>query len=301
VQHAILLTCVLLLIVSGLPLKFPHQAWARWLVWLQGGMHARAAIHHGAGQTLVLLGLFHFAYYVLIDRRVALYRRAIVPRPHDAVVFWQHLLYVLGRRTELPPMGRYTWYEKFDYLGLTWGIGVMGVTGLSMLYMDVALRWIRLSWLQVLWAAHSEEAMLATLFLLVIHMYHVHFNPDRFPMSLTWLHGRISRHEMAKYHPLELAELEQAEQQRAERERAEAEHAAQQAAPPAAAPAQPAPVENGAAPAAPPAPGTAAPAPAEPARPEPAAVTTAEAQPAKTEPAEAKPAAPASAKEDDHA
>lgn len=204
IQHLILLTCVLLLIVSGIPLKFPHAAWARWMVQLQGGMQARAFIHHTAGQALVLLGVFHFVYYAVVDRHPPFYKRAILIRPSDAIHFWQHLLYVIGRRKSLPPMGRYTWYEKFDYIGLLWGIGVMGITGMSMLYMDVALHFIPLSWLQVLWAAHSEEAMLATMFLLMIHMYHVHFNPEKFPMSLTWLTGMIYREEMEKYHPLEM-------------------------------------------------------------------------------------------------
>ena len=207
-QHIILFTCVLLLIVSGIPMKFPNQAWAHWVVWLQGGMKARALIHHTAGQALVLLGIFHFAYYLLVARHPRFYKRGILPLPRDGIDFWQHFLYVIGRRDKLPPMGRYTWYEKFDYLGLLWGIGVMGITGMSMLYMDFALSFIPLSWLQVLWAAHSEEAMLATLFLLVIHMYHVHFNPEKFPMSLTWLNGMISRHEMVKYHPQELEILE---------------------------------------------------------------------------------------------
>jgi formate dehydrogenase subunit gamma len=215
VQHMILFTCVLLLIVSGVPLKFPHQAWARWLIWAQGGLHARALIHHTAGHVLVLLGVFHFVWYVLVQRKPPFYRRAVMLRPEDAQHFWGHLLYVLGQRKTLPRMGRYTWYEKFDYLGLLWGIGVMGVSGLSMLYMNVVLQWIPLAWLQVFWAAHSEEAMLATLFLLVIHMYHVHFNPEKFPMSLTWLHGKLSREEMEKYHPLELEALEQQARQRA--------------------------------------------------------------------------------------
>jgi len=108
-------------------------------------------------------------------------------------------------------MGRYTWFEKLDYLGLTWGFLVMGITGLSMLYMDFVLNYIPLSWLHVMWGAHAEEAMLATLFLLIIHMYHVHFNPEKFPMNLTWLNGKITREEMEKYHPLELEEFEQQE------------------------------------------------------------------------------------------
>lgn len=222
VQHIILFTSVLLLIVSGVPLKFPNQAWAQWVIWLQGGMKVRALIHHFAGQALVMLGVFHFAYYLLVVRHSVFSKRGILVRPQDGADFWQHFLYVIGRRKSLPPMERYTWYEKFDYLGLLWGIGVMGITGMSMLYMDVALQFLPLSWLQVLWAAHSEEAMLATLFLLVIHMYHVHFNPEKFPMSLTWLNGMISRHEMEKYHPLELEALERDEEAPAPAEPAEA-------------------------------------------------------------------------------
>jgi len=208
VQHFILFTCVLLLILSGMPLKFPESTVARWAIALQGGMDARRIIHHTAGHVLIILGAFHFLYYVLFNWNPPFYKRAILPMPKDLLDMGQYMLYIIGKREDPPAMGRYTWYEKFDYIGLIWGIAVMGVTGMSMLYMDVALQYIPMSWLQALWAAHSEEAMLATLFLLIIHAYHVHFNPEKFPMSLTFLHGKISHEEMAKYHPLELAEWE---------------------------------------------------------------------------------------------
>ena len=218
VQHLILLSCVLLLIVSGVPLKFPHSELARWTIWLQGGMDARRIIHHTAGQTLVALGIFHFIFYVFVERSIPFYKRAILLRWSDLSNIVGHVRYMLGRQKTLPSMGRYTWYEKLDYIGLLWGIMVMGLSGMSMLYMDMVLRVIPLSFLQVFWAAHSEEAMLATLFLLLIHMYHVHFNPEKFPMSLTWLNGLISREEMEKYHPLELEEIEQAGLEKEEEE-----------------------------------------------------------------------------------
>ncbi|MDH5751692.1 MAG: cytochrome b/b6 domain-containing protein [Deltaproteobacteria bacterium] len=207
IQHMILLISVLLLIISGVPLKFPDQAWAHWVIWLQGGMAARAVIHHTAGQVLMALGVFHFVYYIIFERKPVFFRRPILINPTDLKNIWQHLLYLVGRRGDIPPMGRYTWFEKLDYVGVIWGIAVMGITGMTMLYMEFALKFISMSWLQVLWAAHSEEAMLATMFLLVIHMYNVHFNPERFPMSLTWINGKISMEEMEKYHPLELEEL----------------------------------------------------------------------------------------------
>lgn len=212
IQHIVLFVSVLLLIVSGVPLKFPESAFARWVIAAQGGMEMRAHIHHIAGMTLVGLGIFHFIYYIFIDRRIPFFKRAILPRRKDFGDAAAYLAYVVGRRKTIPPMGRYTWFEKLDYFGLLWGFAVMGVSGLAMLYMDIVLNFIPLSWLQILWAAHSEEAMLATLFLLIIHMYHVHFNPEKFPMSLTWLHGKISREEMEKYHPLELEQLENFEE-----------------------------------------------------------------------------------------
>jgi len=204
VQHVILLVCVLALIVSGVPLKFPEAHWAKLTIRLQGGMDARRIIHHTAGLTLVALGVFHFLYYYLFNWRTPFYRRGLMPRPSDLMLIARHMGYIVGLRRDIPPMGRYTWFEKLDYIGLIWGILVMGVTGMSMLFMEVALQFIPMAWLQVLWAAHSEEAMLATLFLLVVHMYNVHFNPEKFPLSLTFLTGWISHHEMEKYHALEL-------------------------------------------------------------------------------------------------
>src|SRR3972149_1928044 len=146
----------------------------------------------------------------MVGLRAALpfYKRPIMVKPRDLTDLYQHLRYALRLSPRMPPMGRYTWFEKLDYFGLIWGFAVMGITGLAMLFMDLALKVMPLSWLQALWAAHSEEAMLATLFLLIIHMYHVHFNPERFPMSLTWLNGRSSPKEMEKYHSLELEEAE---------------------------------------------------------------------------------------------
>ena len=219
IQHMLLFVSVILAVVSGVPLKFPEAALSRFTVALLGGMEMRAHIHHAAGLVMVVLGAGHLFYYLFLDWRHPFFRRPILLRFLDLKHLVQHQKYNLGLREDLPRMGRYTWFEKFDYLGVVWGVGVMGLTGLPMLYMDQALKWIPLSWLQTLWAAHSEEAMLATLFLLVIHMYHVHFSPERFPMSLTWWNGKITREDMEKYHPLELEEMEKPE----EREEAEGE------------------------------------------------------------------------------
>jgi hypothetical protein len=54
---------------------------------------------------------------------------------------------------------------------------------------------------------HSDEALLATLAIVIWHFYNVHFNPDRFPGTLMWWHGEISEHEIKEEHPLEYEEI----------------------------------------------------------------------------------------------
>jgi len=53
-------------------------------------------------------------------------------------------------------------------------------------------------------AIHFYEAWLATLAILVWHIYSVVFNPDSYPMNMSWLTGTLSEREMEEEHPLEL-------------------------------------------------------------------------------------------------
>jgi len=64
--------------------------------------------------------------------------------------------------------------------------------------------------------AHSDEALLATLAIIIWHFYNVHFNPHKFPMNKVWLTGRLSEEEMVEEHPLEYEEImrEEEEQKR---------------------------------------------------------------------------------------
>jgi len=54
---------------------------------------------------------------------------------------------------------------------------------------------------------HFYEACLATLAILVWHLYFVILSPNIYPMSTVWLTGKISEEEMEDEHPLELQRL----------------------------------------------------------------------------------------------
>jgi len=48
---------------------------------------------------------------------------------------------------------------------------------------------------------HYYEAWLATLAIVVWHFFFVIFHPDEFPMSLTWMDGKMTEHTLKEKHP----------------------------------------------------------------------------------------------------
>ena len=54
---------------------------------------------------------------------------------------------------------------------------------------------------------HFYEAWLATLSILVWHLYFVLLNPEVYPMNTAWITGTLSEAEMREEHPAELEEI----------------------------------------------------------------------------------------------
>lgn len=208
IQHIVLFISVFILAATGLPRKYYDAWWAGYLVDFFGGLDNMALLHRVAAVMMIGVGLYHVFYYILVERQVPFWRRAVIPTKKDFVDFYMHMKYILGLSDEFPKMGRYTWYEKFDYMGAFWGMVIMIFSGLIMWKFDIALQYIPLGVLEAIWVMHGEEATLAIAFLVLIHMYNAHINPEVFPMTLRWIHGKITREEMEKYHPLELEEIE---------------------------------------------------------------------------------------------
>jgi hypothetical protein len=72
---------------------------------------------------------------------------------------------------------------------------------------SIAMKYFPKFVLDIAHEMHSDEALLATLAIVIWHFYNVHFNPERFPGTLMWWHGRISEHEIKDEHPLEYEEI----------------------------------------------------------------------------------------------
>src|SRR3990172_2674128 len=131
----------------------------------------------------------------------------LLPKLGDAKDTAHNIRHFLGKVPEKPRFGRFSYIEKFDYWAVYWGCIIMIGSGLFLWFETYVLRFLPKYSLDVAHEMHSDEAMLATLAIVIWHFYNVHFNPDRFPGTLLWWHGQLSEHEMKEEHPLEYEEI----------------------------------------------------------------------------------------------
>jgi len=206
IQHMILFTSVILLILTGLPLKFPNFEPLAGLVYLLGGIENSRILHRVGASLLIFVAIYH-TFYTIFHREGRRDFFLLIPMPKDVLDFMKNVLYFLGLSGEKPKFDRFSYIEKFDYWAVYWGCVIMIGTGALLWFQDLALRVLPKFVLDISKEAHSDEALLATLAIVIWHFYNVHFNPDRFPMSWTWWTGTITKHEMEEHHSLEYEEI----------------------------------------------------------------------------------------------
>ena len=205
-QHMVMFTSVILLIITGMPIKFPDFVLSRYLVNLWGGIHNSTMVHRfGAGMLIYFM--VHHLFYTVFSRQGRRDFVLLIPTPKDARDAVQNIRHFLGKSPDKPRFGRFSYIEKFDYWAVYWGCVIMIGSGLFLWFEGIVLKYFPKYVLDVAHEMHSDEAMLATLAIVIWHFYNVHFNPDRFPGTLLWWHGQISEHEMKEEHPLEYDEI----------------------------------------------------------------------------------------------
>ncbi len=205
-QHIVMFTSVILLIITGMPIKFPEFVLSRFLVSFWGGIH-NATIVHRIGAVMLIYFMVHHLFYTVFSRQGRRDFMLLIPMPKDVRDAVQNVRHFLGKTNEKPRFGRFSYIEKFDYWAVYWGCVIMIGSGLFLWFESIVLKYFPKYVLDVAHEMHSDEAMLATLAIVIWHFYNVHFNPDRFPGTLMWWHGRISEHEMKEEHPLEYEEI----------------------------------------------------------------------------------------------
>lgn len=202
IEHWVMMLSFTLLAITGLPQRFSSSPVSIAFVGMLGGVEVLRTIHHIAAIVMILGTAWHllvFGYLAYVRRT----RLTMLPTLQDAKDGWQALMYNIGRSKTPPQMGRYTFEEKMEYWAFVWGAIIMGVTGFMMWNPITTARFLPGEVIPAAKAAHSGEALLAVLAIIVWHMYGVHIK--RFNRSM--FTGKLTEEEMLHEHPLELADI----------------------------------------------------------------------------------------------
>ncbi|MGE3275322.1 MAG: formate dehydrogenase subunit gamma [Vicinamibacterales bacterium] len=210
-MHLVMFTTFLGLAATGLPLLFAGADWARRLAGLLGGFETAGALHRffAAGMLAVFAGhVGELAYRLFVrkDRGLLWGPSSMVPQPVDAVQMYGHIRWFLGLGPR-PQFDRYTYWEKFDYWAVFWGMFIIGGSGLLLWFPQFFAGWIP-GWVyNVALLIHGEEALLATGFIFTIHFFNGHFRPEKFPMDMVMFTGQVSEEELRAERPAEYERL----------------------------------------------------------------------------------------------
>ncbi len=205
--HAVLFSTFLGLAATGLPLRFSESIWARGLAKGVGGFGAILFFHKFCALALTLAFLVHVKD--LITRVLVHHEKGIFWGSTSMVANWKdvkdlfgHMRWFLGMGPK-PQFGRYAYWEKFDYWAVFWGMIVIGFSGYAMWFAPFFAHFLPGWALNAVLVIHSEEGLLAILFIFSIHFVNTHLRPDSFPMDMVVFTGVESEEEFKKKRPQE--------------------------------------------------------------------------------------------------
>lgn len=187
IAHALVMISFPVLVYSGFALTYPDTWWAWPLTKM--GPDFRGMVHRIAAVVIIVALILHVLHLIVSPRARACIR-LMVPAWADLRELIQRFSYYVGLRKEPVHSPQVGYIEKIEYLAFWWGMFVMTITGLLLWYEDFMLHELP-SWAPAaMTAIHFYEAVLATLSILIWHMYWTVFDPAVYPMDLSWLTGK---------------------------------------------------------------------------------------------------------------
>jgi formate dehydrogenase gamma subunit len=199
IAHALVVLSFPVLVVTGFALKFPDAWWAAPLLAFEGKLAFRGLVHRFAGVVLIAAVGYHLVHLALVPRDRVILRR-MWPRLRDLQDLWGVLRHSVGRASR-PVFGPFSYAEKIEYWAFVWGTAVMAISGFILWFENWSLRnmpkWVS----DAATAVHWYEAILATLSILIWHLYMVIFDPEVYPMERAWLTGRVSADHLRATRP----------------------------------------------------------------------------------------------------
>ena len=211
--HVFIMVTFLIQAVTGLSRLLITTSWGKAVTNLFGGYEGASSVHNTVG-TLMIIGFVVHIAYILAKVEWRTWRRSLfdpdslVPRKADVIHLGQRIRWFFGLGPP-PAFDRWTYWEKFDYWAVFWGLPLLGLTGLLLMY-PLATSRIMPGWvLNVLILLHRAEALLAMLYIFIIHFTIGHFRRGMFPMNECMFAGSVELEKEMEEKPLWIARLQE--------------------------------------------------------------------------------------------
>lgn len=218
VMHVLLIISFFMLVMTGIPLKYADADWARALIRLWGGSPSAGVFHRIGASILIIL----FLYTIWLSLKFLFPKGqvkgclgrlfgpdSLFPNLKDLRDIRDMFKWFFNKG-EMPKLDRWTYWEKFDFLAVFWGMFAIGLSGL-MLWFPEKFSYIFPGWfLNIAALVHSEEALLAALFIFTVHFFNNHLVPNKFPLEPNVFTGRQTLEQLEHERPLEYERLKAA-------------------------------------------------------------------------------------------
>ena len=211
--HVFIMVTFLIQALTGLGRLLITTSWGKAVTNLFGGYEGASSVHNTVGILMIIGFVIHIAY-ILAKVEWRTWRRSLfdsdslVPRKADVIHLGQRIRWFFGLGPP-PAFDRWTYWEKFDYWAVFWGLPLLGLTGLLLMY-PLATSRIMPGWvLNVLILLHRAEALLAMLYIFIIHFTIGHFRRGMFPMNECMFAGSVELEKEMEEKPLWIARLQE--------------------------------------------------------------------------------------------
>jgi cytochrome b subunit of formate dehydrogenase len=198
-QHTLLMVSFIVLVITGFALRYGDLPVARLVFGWDHGFEVRGIIHRVAAVVLIISTLWHI--FFLLTHRGKRFFKDMLPALSDFRLFAQKMLFNVGLSKTAPRFERFSYVEKVEYWALIWGNVVMILTGILLWFDNYFVILLPKGFLEVALVIHFYEAILATLAILIWHLYATVFNPHVYPMNPSWLTGKMPRDMFEHEHP----------------------------------------------------------------------------------------------------
>lgn len=211
--HVMVIISFLGLAITGMTLKFSYLGWAQWISEVLGGFESAGYIHRIC--AVITFGYFFGHIYDLIRmkrrekkswRQLLFNVNSMLPNRNDIRDAVATFKWFIGRGPR-PRYGRWTYWEKFDYFAVFWGVAIIGTTGLMLWFPEFFTLFLPGWIINVATIIHSDEALLAVAFIFTVHFFNTHFRPDKFPMDPVIFSGCMTVEELRVDRPREYEEI----------------------------------------------------------------------------------------------